>query len=41
MPVASLFTSGLRCQQLVDERGSVIGLTNASGGLAGINRYDE
>lgn len=41
MPVASLFAGGLRYQQLADERGSVIGLTNASGGLAGVNRYDE
>lgn len=41
MPVASLFSGGLRYQQLADERGSVVGLTNASGAVAGINKYDE
>jgi RHS repeat-associated protein len=41
MPVASLFSSGLRYQQLSDERGSVIALTDASAGVAGVNRYDE
>ena len=38
--VASI-TSGTRYQQIADERQSVIGLSNASGGMAGINRYDE
>lgn len=41
MPVASLFSSGVRYQQIADERGSVVGLTDASAGLAGVNRYDE
>jgi RHS repeat-associated protein len=41
MPVASLFSGGVRYQQLADERGSVVALTNASAGLAGVNRYDE
>ena len=38
--VASI-SSGTRYQQIADERQSVIGLSNASGGMAGINRYDE
>lgn len=38
--VASI-TSGTRYQQIADERQSVIGVSNASGGMAGINRYDE
>lgn len=40
-PVASLFSGGLRYQQLADERGSVVALTNTSGTVAGINKYDE
>ena len=38
--VASI-SSGTRYQQIADERQSVVGLSNASGGMAGINRYDE
>lgn len=41
MPVASLFSSGVRYQQLADERGSVIGLANASASVVGTNVYDE
>lgn len=41
MPVASLLSGGLRYQQLADERGSVIGLTNASAAVTGFNIYDE
>jgi RHS repeat-associated protein len=41
MPVATLFSGGARFQQLADERGSVVALTNTSAGLAGVNRYDE
>ena len=38
--VASI-TSGTRYQQIADERQSVIGLSDASGGIPSINRYDE
>ncbi len=41
MPVASVFAPGVPYQQLADERGSVVGLTDAWGGLAGVNVYDE
>lgn len=40
MPVASLFSNGLRVQQIADERGSVIAVVDA-GGAFNINRYDE